>query len=416
MGKKARTLTGMRKAALRKVDKSTFPEPPLPVEEEIGSAKVLEEPSLPGNGFKILGSPGYDDGGVADLSLLIDLNDSVTRRRRGETEYFSALKANRLPRATRGPMAKMARREQKVSLAQLLFAEDEGNDDKGPSEVYSDQTLEDEDPAVVSIRAERLSQARAALRLSMLLREPACACLSLSEICKRNLLLKGKSGADESLRCANKAVDIAGDGFWDGDDVSIESNEDPQVPPYFEKNATTPGLAHASSLKYIPIRVSQLCLRSALLQQGNALAALGREEEARAAYEKVLPLLENEPRCSRVDWEKLSLLINIGNTYARSGDFDSADEQYNLAEQLGIDHLENEDGSVTDGKSMVASAKRARAFALKKIGKVEEAKSIIKELVEQQIKDNEEAEKKKAEEAATPNANEDENAAVVESA
>lgn len=194
---------------------------------QIGSLKVLDEPSISGNGFKILGAPGYDDGGVADLSLLIDLNDSVTRRRRGETEYFSALKVNSLPRATRGPMARMPRRDQKVSLAQLLFAEDEANDDKGPSEVYSDQSLEDEDPAVVAIRAERLSQARASLRLSMLLCEPACACMSLSEICKRNLLLKGRSAAEESLRCANKAVEIAGDGFWDGDDVSIEVRKFP---------------------------------------------------------------------------------------------------------------------------------------------------------------------------------------------
>ena len=158
--------------------------------------------------------------------------------------------------------------------------------------------------------------------------------------------------------------------------------------------------------------MSHLCLRSALLQQGNALAALGREEEARAAYQKVLPLLENEPRCSRLDWERLSLLINIGNTYARSGDYDSANEHYKIAEQLGIDHLEHEDGSKPDGKSMVASANRARAFALKKIGKIEEAKAIIKDLIEQQIKDNEEAEKKKAVEEAADKEKEGGNAAV----
>jgi hypothetical protein len=93
---------------------------------------------LPGTGYKVLGGHGYDDGGVADLSLLIDLEDSVQRRRRGENEYFTALKADLLPRATKGPMAKMSRREQKVSLAQLLFSEDEEADERGPSEVFTD--------------------------------------------------------------------------------------------------------------------------------------------------------------------------------------------------------------------------------------------------------------------------------------
>jgi hypothetical protein len=154
------------------------------------------------SGFKVIGSSGYDDGGVADLSLLIDLEDSVQRRKRGENEYFSALKADLLPRATRGPMAKMTRREQKVSLAQLLFSEDDDCDDKGPSEVYIEQVEEDleEDKAVIKHRSDRLAQARAALRLSLLLREPACASLSLSELCKRKLTLSGKKGAEEALR------------------------------------------------------------------------------------------------------------------------------------------------------------------------------------------------------------------------
>ena len=182
----------------------------------------MDNPSLPGTGFKVLNGHGYDDGGVADLSLLIDLEDSVQRRRRGENEYFTALKADLLPRATRGPMAKMSRREQKVSLAQLLFSEDEEAEDRGPSEVFMDTADGDDDDKTVKHRQTRLAQAKAALRLSLLLREAACASLSLSELCKRQLSLKGKAGAEEALRCAEKALEISGEGFWDGDDVAIE--------------------------------------------------------------------------------------------------------------------------------------------------------------------------------------------------
>jgi len=399
MGKKAKSIAGIQKAAERKIDKSTLPPPPPPPEEEVGSAKPLEKPALPGSGFKVLNDDGYDDGGVADLSLLIDLEDSVQRRRRGENEYFQALKADLLPRATRGPMAKMTRREQKVSLAQLLFSEDDDCEDKGPSEVYIDQVDGEEDAATMKHRADRLAQAKAALRLSLLLREPACTSLSLSELCKRKLTFSGKKGATDALRCADKALEIAGNGFWDGDEIAIEANDDPVLDPKFEKNATTPGLANPAALKLLPMRVSHLCMRSALLQRGNALAAMGKEDEARETYEKVFPLLEEEPRCARVDWERHSLYVNIGNTFSRSGDFTLADEQYKIAEQLGNDHLKSEGGSENDGKGMVACAKRARAFALKKANRIDEAKAILKEVIDQQIKDNIAAEQKKKEEA-----------------
>jgi len=373
---------------------------------QFGSSKVLDNPSLPGTGFKILKGHGYDDGGVADLSLLIDLEDSVQRRRRGENEYFTALKADLLPRATRGPMAKMSRREQKVSLAQLLFSEDEEAEDRGPSEVFMDLTDGDEDEKTMKHRATRLSQAKAALRLSLLLREAACASLSLSELCKRQLALKGKPGAEEALRCAEKALEIAGEGFWDGDEVAIEAEDEPQLDPKYEKNATTPGLAHESTLKLLPIRVSHLCKRSALLQRGNAYAALGRQDDARQSYEQVFPLIEEEPRCARVDWERFSLFINIGNTYSRNGDFELADEQYKLAEKLGTDHLSDDEGSKNDGHQMVDGAKRARAFALKKVGREEEGKAILKEVVESQIrlkieKEKEKKQKEKEEAAKT---------------
>lgn len=397
MGKKSKHAAGLARAANRKIDKSILPDPPPPPEEELGSAKALDEPTLPGSGFKIINDHGFDDGGVADLSLLIDLEDNVQRRRRGENEYFQALKADLLPRAIKGPMAKMNRREQKVSLAQLLFSEDDDCEDKGPSEVYVEQVDGEEDAATMKHRADRLAQARAALRLSLLLREAACTSLSLSELCKRRLTYSGKAGANEALRCADKALEIAGEGFWDGDDIAMEADDSPEIDPKYEKNATTPGLANPTVLKLLPIRVSHLCKRSALLQRGNSLAAMGREEEAIKSYEEVFPLLEGEPRCARVDWERHSLYVNIGNSHSRSGDYETASKQYEIAEKLGVDHIDA--GNVKDGKGMVACSKRAGAFALRRAGRMDEAKKLLRQVLEQQIKDNLEADKLKAEEA-----------------
>lgn len=150
------------------------------------------------------------------------MEDNVQRRKRGENEYFRALQADLLPRAVKGPMGQMSRREQKVSLAQLLFSEADDTEDKGPSEVYVEQVDGGEDQATMNLRAKRLQAAKAALRMSLMLREAACASLSLSELCKRKLTFSGKQGAEEALRCADKALEIAGPGFWDGDDVAIE--------------------------------------------------------------------------------------------------------------------------------------------------------------------------------------------------
>eukprot|EP00549_Striatella_unipunctata_P015856 CAMPEP_0118696674 /NCGR_PEP_ID=MMETSP0800-20121206/13996_1 /TAXON_ID=210618 ORGANISM="Striatella unipunctata, Strain CCMP2910" /NCGR_SAMPLE_ID=MMETSP0800 /ASSEMBLY_ACC=CAM_ASM_000638 /LENGTH=402 /DNA_ID=CAMNT_0006595849 /DNA_START=33 /DNA_END=1241 /DNA_ORIENTATION=- len=395
MGKKARSASGIQKAADRKVDKSSLPPPPPPPEEEHGSSKILPAPALPGSGFKVLGDEGYDDGGVADLSLLVDLEDSVQRRKRGDAEYFSALKGDLLPRVQTGPLANMPRKDQKVHLAQLLFSEEENSEEQCPSEVYVDQVDGEEDRATVSHRSDRLANARTALELSLVLGESACTSLSLAEICKRRLIFFGKDGAEDSLRCADMAIEIAGDGFWDRDEVKVECEENPKVDEKYEKNATTPALANPKTLKLLPLRVSQLCLRSALLQRGNALSALGKEEEARETYEKVFPLLESEPRCARIDWERHSLYVNIGNTFSRTGDFTLADEHFKFAEQLGKDHLEQDGGSITDGKAMVAVAKRARAFALKKAGREEEGKAVLREVVTQKLKDRMEAEMEK---------------------
>lgn len=173
-----------------------------------------------------------------------------------------------------------------------------------------------------------------------------------------------------------------------------------------EKNATAPGLAHPTSLKLLPIRVSHLCLRSAYLHRGNALAALGRENEARESYEKVFPMLDPEPRCGRLDWERSSLYVNIGNTYSRQSDYGKAEEQYKVAEKLGQDHVETPEGNKTDGMGMKIVAMRARAFALKKHGREDEGKAVMKKVIEEQLALNaekakeEEDKKKQAEDAA----------------
>jgi len=97
----------------------------------------------------------------------------------------------------------------------------------------------------------------------------------------------------------------------------------------------------------------------------------------------------------------------MGNTFSRSGDFQLANEQYKLAEKLGRDHLNEEEGSKNDGHGMVDGAKRARAFALKKAGREDEGKAILKEVVESQIRLKLEKDKKKEEEeAATKTAGE----------
>ena len=125
---------------------------------------------------------------------------------------------------------------------------------------------------------------------------------------------------------------------------------------------------------------------------------MGREEEAIESYKEVFPLLEGEPRCARVDWERHSLYVNIGNSHSRSGNYDAANEQYEIAEKLGNEHIDA--GNVKDGKGMVACSRRARAFALRRADRMDEAKALMRQILEQQIKDNLEADRLKAEEAA----------------
>ena len=187
---------------------------------------MVDEPTTPGSNYKALNQDGYDDGGVADLTLVMDLEDSILRRKRGELNYFAALKADLIPRVTTGSLASLPRRDQKIKLARMLFGDDKPEDKaeaSNPSEVYKEFIVDgSEDAAVMERQMERLKSAKYGLRLSALLREAACAALSLSEISKRYLSAKGKAGAEDAYRCAKKAVEIASDGFYDNDEIIIE--------------------------------------------------------------------------------------------------------------------------------------------------------------------------------------------------
>jgi len=169
--------------------------------------------------YKALDGDGYDDGGVADLTLVIDLEDNGLRRKRGDMDYFTALKADLLPRVKSGQLRDESRREQKVQLARMLFSEEQEDE---ACEVYVDNVDGTEDEETIKRRTARLQSAKHALYLSTVLREPACSALSLAEIAKRYLALKGKEGAEDALRCSNKAVAIASDGFYDNDLIAIE--------------------------------------------------------------------------------------------------------------------------------------------------------------------------------------------------
>jgi hypothetical protein len=187
---------------------------------------LLDHAKIPGSSYKALDRDGYDDGGVADLTLVIDLEDTVIRRKRGELNYFAALKADLLPRVMNGSLASLSRRDQKIRLAKLLFDDDDtvsNADELNPSEVYKEFIVDgSEDEDLMNRRLERLKSAKYALRLSSILREAACSSLSLAEISKRYLSYDGKAGAEDAYRCAMKAVEIASDGFYDSDEIAIE--------------------------------------------------------------------------------------------------------------------------------------------------------------------------------------------------
>jgi hypothetical protein len=322
-----------------------------------------------------------------------------------------------IPHLRIGPIKEMSRTDQKGQLAQLLFVEDPDDEDRGPSEVfYGEAGGHNDDAKTTQHKKVRLVQAMNALRLSIMLKEAGCVSLSLSELCKRRLqVIKG--GAASALRAANLALDIAGDGSWDPDLVALEANDGANVVEGEGvdldgadlsggkvPNPSTHGLSNPALCgKFVNARVGLLCKRSGLLQKGNALQALKKFGEAREAYEQTMDLLKDEVRVARVDWERHSILLNIGNTYLAEGDFETACSYYSKASDLGTEHVENELGSTKDGKNMVCGSRKALARAHKVNGNIEEAKKILGEIVaERRIAMEEEAlEAEKEEELAT---------------
>lgn len=160
-----------------------------------------------------------------------------------------------------------------------------------------------------------------------------------------------------------------------------QAQEKPKMRPH-ENDPTYPGLANPAWKEFIPPRVAAICLRSAYLHTGNALAALGKNAEAREMYESGFPIVDKESRSSRVDWERSSYLINIGNSYSREGNYDKANEYYQEVEKLGDEQIAND--SKADGMGMKLVSLRARAFALNRNGKIDEGKEVLREVLKQQ--------------------------------
>ena len=110
---------------------------------------------------------------------------------------------------------------------------------------------------------------------------------------------------------------------------------------------------------------------------------MDKDEEARAIYEKAIPILALESRSARVDWERSSFIVNIGNTYSRQGDFEKANEMYTKAEKLGKEQCEMK--ATPDGLGLILVSKKARAFALKRCGREDDGKTVMREVIEGQM-------------------------------
>ena len=171
---------------------------------------------------------------------------------------------------------------------------------------------------------------------------------------------------------------------------TMQTQEKPK-PSTHETDPTYPGLSNPAWKEFIPPRVASICLRSAYLHTGNALAAMGKDAEAREMYLAGFPIVDAEVRASRVDWERTSYLINIGNSYSREGNYDKADEYYKQCEKLGDEQIAND--CKADGMGIKLVALRARAFALNRNGKIDEGKEVLREVLKQQPLVHEETEK-----------------------
>ena len=185
----------------------------------------MDKPQTPGSIRKVLSAEGYDDGGVGDLRLAIDLEDYVLRRKRGENAYFQALKTDLIPRIKEGNWKRLSRKEQKIELAKMLFHE-EGDEEiiQDPYksvEVYSER-VEELDANTKKKYMSLLRSAKYALECAIVLREPACVALCLSKVCERYLQVFGKEGAEDAVRCGKKAIAICLEDYYDIDDVAVE--------------------------------------------------------------------------------------------------------------------------------------------------------------------------------------------------
>lgn len=162
------------------------------------------------------------------MKLAIDLDDHVMRRKKGESNFVMGVQTDTLPRMREGQFKEIYRRDQKVQLAQILFSEDASADTdvvQNPtktSEVYQEVNHEDMDDDTKKQLLDSLRSAKFALKLSIVLKEPACICLSLSEISKRYLICYGKAEAETALRCAMKGIEIASSEFYDVDEMAVE--------------------------------------------------------------------------------------------------------------------------------------------------------------------------------------------------
>jgi hypothetical protein len=192
---------------------------------QVGSSKLLDKPQTPGSIRQVLGAKGYDDGGVGDLRLSIDLEDYVLRRMRGETAYFTALKNDLIPRIKEGNYKMLPRKEQKIELAKMLFHEE--GDEEIVQDAYKSVEIYNERVAELDEETKKkcvylLRTAKTALHWAIVLREPACISLCLAKVCERYLHLYGKEGAEDALRCGLKAIEICCEEWYDIDDMSIE--------------------------------------------------------------------------------------------------------------------------------------------------------------------------------------------------
>jgi regulator of protease activity HflC (stomatin/prohibitin superfamily) len=111
-------------------------------------------------------------------------------------------------------------------------------------------------------------------------------------------------------------------------------------------------------------------------------------------------MIVDEPRSCRLDWERSSIYVNIGNSFTRQGNFEKAFEEYATAEKLGKEHVEVEIGNKVEGMGIMIVAMRARSFALKKASKDDEAKKQMREVLDMKSKLTAEQEKQKAEHQA----------------